>query len=128
MLTTQPTQTTQATQLTKATYEISLVNTGGFVQARNAPPEMKIGETVHFTSADGGIRIVLPNGSPFLDASGSELTEITGPKVVGSDLLPAQIERAAAFEMLCYITLDSVREIGYDPNSPVPGVNIKVGH
>jgi len=118
----------QAAQAKKATYEIRLVNIGGFVQAMNAPLMMKTGETVRFSSEDGTIIIKLLKGSPFRDASGSELTEITGPKAVGSDHLSAQIERDDAFEMLCYIMLDNGEVIAYDPNSKVPGVNIKVGH
>jgi hypothetical protein len=83
------------------------------------PANMKIGETVHYSSDAGDVRIeFLDNGSPFLDLNGSDKTEIT------SNDLPIKLSKTGIFTCRCFITPPgAAAAIGWRLGDPLSGGN-----
>jgi hypothetical protein len=105
-----------------ADHEITIRLTDGGHAKPDIPAAMKVGETVRYTSSDGDLRIVFPNGSPFGD-TGTDIAEIRGERTL-------TLQREGVFLCRCFITPSgSIQEVGWDPvASPQSGGEHNVGH
>jgi|SRR5947209_17939193 len=89
------------------------------------PALMKVGETVHYSSADGEVTIEfrddnnLPSLSPFLNPNGSEKIEIS------SNEPPLILSKSGTFTCRCFITPPgrNAAAIGWRPGDPLSGGN-----
>jgi hypothetical protein len=98
----------------KADHEIPVTLQNGYVVSK-APANMKVGQTVHYTSDDGEVTIEFrDNGSPFLDDKGREKLVITSKEP------PIELSKDGDFTYRCFIT------IGWAPNNPGAGGNMIV--
>jgi hypothetical protein len=100
-----------------ADYEILVkLQDGGAVP--NLPAFMKVGETVHYKSDDGEVTIEFhENGSPYLNADGSEKTEVS------SNEPPTELKKRGNFTCHCFITPP---RIGWRAGYPAFGGNHEV--
>lgn len=79
---------------------------------------MGFGETVHYFSPDGAVRIeFVVDGTPFVDSNGNDITVITDEVV-----LP--LKKQGSFTCRCFITLPSGITVGWVRNeNPESGGN-----
>ena len=85
----------------------------------NIPQSMNLGDTVHYSSAEGSVIILFEDGggSPFLDANNNPIMVIT------STAPPLPLKRAGSFVCRCFVTLPNGMTVGWGPNSPQSGGN-----
>jgi hypothetical protein len=88
------------------------------------PKSMAKGQTVHYSSADGDVRIEffddnnLPSLSPFLEPNGSVKTVITSAEP------PIKLSKSGEFFCHCFITPPGKARIGWNKlDSPQSGGN-----
>ena len=87
------------------------------------PKSMLKGETVHYSSPDGDVRIEFfdekgsPSLSPFLEPNGSVKTVITSAES------PIKLSEKGNFFCHCFITPPGKAPIGWRPNDPLSGGN-----
>jgi hypothetical protein len=89
------------------------------------PKSMAVGDTVHYSSADGEVRIEFfdekgsPSLSPFLEPNGSVKTVITSKEP------PIKLSKAGNFFCHCFITPPGrdAAAIGWRPGDPLSGGN-----
>ena len=87
------------------------------------PKSMAKGETVHYSSPDGDVRIEffddnnLPSLSPFLEPNGSVKTVITSAEP------PVELSKRGKFFCHCFITTPNGETFGWGPNFPLAGGN-----
>jgi hypothetical protein len=87
------------------------------------PKSMATGETVHYSSADGDVRIEffddnnLPSLSPFLEPNGSVKTVITSKEP------PIKLSKQGNFFCHCFITPPGKAPIGWRRGDPLSGGN-----
>lgn len=89
------------------------------------PTNLVVGDTVHYTSPFGAVRIEFgdpdhahtpsPFQSPFLDASGGEKTMIT------SGDPPLELKRSGIFFCHCFVKPPNGPEFGWGLNNPLSG-------
>lgn len=93
---------------------------------RNIPGIVHVGETVHYRSKDGSVRITFDDvdstgqssfRSPFLDSTGSEKRSISSTDA------PIAASNKGNFFCRCFITPPGGKEIGWGPNSLLSGGN-----
>jgi hypothetical protein len=80
---------------------------------------MKIGETVSFSSPDGEVTVVYPNGWPF-----------EGDPHDIKDSKPLKLKMEGVFPFRCFVTPPGgPQPIGWsEEHSPMSGANTRVGH
>src|ERR1700692_1620390 len=88
------------TKAVKADHEIHvMLQKNGYVVS-TAPANMKVGQTVHYSSDDGEVTIEFrDNGSPFLDYNGREKLVITSKEP------PKNLRRNGIFTSRCSIKI-----------------------
>lgn len=103
-------------------YEIAIRLMNGTDVVPEIPDGMKVGDTVRYASADGDVMIEFagPEGSPFLDASGRQITKI-------SDSQPHELKRQGGFDCRCTLTLRDGRRLGWSSGSERSGGHTTVG-
>jgi hypothetical protein len=90
------------------------------------PKNMEVGDTVHYSSPDGEVRIEffghknLPPLSPFLEPNGSVKTVITSKEP------PIKLSEKGEFFCHCFITPPGKDPIGWRSNDPLSGGNHEV--
>jgi hypothetical protein len=102
-------------------HEIEIGLKGNDVLPLNPLPEMRVGDTVRFSSALGEVRIVFPESSPFRDDQ-VHMTEVPGSTMV----TVLRESKGAGLKFGCIITLPDKSTIGWSPSNPGSGADVRV--
>lgn len=102
-------------------YEIAIRLVNGTDVVPEIPAGMRVGDAVRYSSPDGGVTIEFPEGSPFVDDSGSEVTKI-------SDSQLHELRRQGDFTCRCTLTLSDGKRLGWSSGSAKSGGTTTVGH
>jgi hypothetical protein len=111
-------QTTTLGPTIKADYEIEIALTGNSVFPSKPIPDMKVGETVRYTSKAGQVTIEFPQCSPFRD------DHEHGTSVSGEVIL--KLISAGNLSSRCYVKRPDGTVVGWDKNHPKAGGGTKV--
>jgi hypothetical protein len=75
------------------------------------PPEMKVGDTVSFSSSHGKFRVEIEHGSPFDDPTTMKLSDTKRRKLL----------KEGTFFCKCFVKPKGMPEIGWSKDDPESG-------